>query len=311
MTLEGKSMAVYRKLLALVFIALLSAGCTALKTFPQAAHPGDTIALAVGSPDGMTRANTTATFTSDADGIPVDITANIRSIFKLYADRSSGVYEPFGAAQNLVGTSGHEPWVTIVALDLPTTGLLTGPGQISFNTTASYPSIGSHINDVPIGIEILPGVGSSSDFTYEFGVGSSATGDLTELEAQAHAIAGPAFPSPSCPCPDYGAIEVKINMPTSSGTGLTQDLVRVLVDDMTMETNSGRGVNYALTGGEDLTVMLISPTGQLKYYEARFSIVPFSTITFSGTPTVTSVRYFDIDGNETTGPVSDYVVSMQ
>ena len=41
----------------------------------------------------MKRANTSAIFTSDIDGIPVNITPNIRAIFKLYADPASKVYE--------------------------------------------------------------------------------------------------------------------------------------------------------------------------------------------------------------------------
>ncbi len=294
----------------LIFAAFLGTACTAVKTFPQAARAGDTIALAVGSPDGMTRANTTAVFTSDVDGTPIDITSNIRSIFKLYADKASSIYAKFSTTENIINTSGHEPWLTVVALDLPA-GLTTGPGQIQFNTTAPYPTIGSHINSFPIGLEILPGTGTPSDFMYELGVGSTFGGNLAQLEAQASATAGPQFPSPSCPCPSYGGIEIKIHMPTSSGASLTQDWIRVLVDDLTVQTGSGRGVNYGLNGGENLTVILTSPTGQLKYQEARLSVVLHPAVTFIGTPTVTSVRYFDINGNETTGPVADYTVSMQ
>lgn len=301
----------HRIFLSLIFIAFLGTGCTALNTFPQSARLGDTIALAVGSPDGMTRANTTATFTSDLDGIPVDITASIRSIFKLYADKASSIYEAGQPAQNIVGTSGHEPWVTIVAIDLPATGLQLGPGEVRFNTSATYPTIGSHVNDIPIALDILPGTGTVSDFTYEFGVGSSLVGNLRKLEAQPHAIVGPAYPSPSCPCPDYGAIEVKINMPNSLGTILTQELLRIVADDATISTGSGRGINYGLNGGENLTVIITSPTGQLKYYEARFSIVLDRSVKFNSTPTITTIRYFDIDGNETTGPVSDYLVALQ
>lgn len=297
-------------LIILILAGFLGTGCTALNTFPKSARSGETIALAVGSPDGMTRANTTAAFTSDADGVPVDITANIRSIFKLYADKASSVYETSSTSQNIIDTSGHEPWVTIVALDLPI-GLTTGPGKIQFNTTASYPTIGSHINNFPIGLEILPGTGTPADFVYELGIGGSSTGNLKDLEAQAHALVAPAFPSASCPCPDYGAIEIKINMPTTNDLGLPGSIFRLLVDDMTLQTQSGRSVSYALTTPDDLTVMLISPSGGLKYYEARFSIVLNTLFTFNGTPTITSIRYFDVNGNETTGPVSDYVVSLQ
>jgi len=58
-------------------------------------------------------------------------------------------------------------------------------------------------------------------------------------------------------------------------------------------------------------VIVSSMTGLLKYYEARFSVVLHSSISFSGTPTVTSIRYFDLNGNEVVGPVTDYTVAMQ
>lgn len=100
-------------------------------------------------------------------------------------------------------------------------------------------------------------------------------------------------------------------MPTSYGTTLTQDMLRVLVGDMTVQTGSGRGVSYGLSGGKDLTVIITSPSGRLKYYEARFSVVLPSFITFSGTPTINSVSYYDVNGSISTGPASDYVVALQ
>ena len=301
-------------------LGILSAGCTALNTFPNAARSGDTITLAVGSPDGMTRANTTATFAPDAnldkipDVTPVDITPSIKSIFKLYADRASSVYQFGSTTGSLTNSAGHEPWLTVVALDLVAPdlplGLPVGPGIIQFDTTATYPGIGSHINDVPISIEILPGTGSSANFDYELGIGATETGDLTALEALPRAEFGPEYPSPSCPCPSYGAIEVKVNMPTSFGPVLTSTFMRVLLDDMTPDTGSGRGMSYGLVNGQDLTVMITSLSGALKYQEARFSIVLHSVVSFSGTPTITSIRYFGLDGLELSGPVTDYTAAL-
>ena len=87
-------------------ILLLNTGCTALQSFPGAARGGDTVALAIGSPDGMDRTNTTAVYvsqsdpnyvpTSDPDYPGVGTTQHalpIRSIFKLYADKSSEQYQ--------------------------------------------------------------------------------------------------------------------------------------------------------------------------------------------------------------------------
>lgn len=288
---------------------LINIGCTALNTFPSRAVSGETIALAVGSPINMTRANTTAQF-RDINGTLNPLT--IKSIFQLYADRASPVYQKGGDTDQLIANSGHEPWVTIVAIDLPT--LTPGLGQVEFNTTATYPNIGTHINNWPIALDILPGGPNTAEsFEYEFATGLTKAGDLTLLEPLPKAVFGPSYPSPACPCPKYGAIEVKVNMPTNFGAGLNPSFMRVLVDDMTPRTGSGRGENFGLaTNGEDLTVILTSPTGELEYYEARFSIVLHTAVTFIGTPNVTSVRYFDINGNEVGGPVApDYTVAMQ
>lgn len=297
----------------ILIITILSAmyllhGCTALQPFPNVARGGDTIALAVGSPQNMTRTNTTATFTSNIDGIPIDITSNIRSIFKLYADPSSKVYEIGSTTTSLVTSSGHEPWITIVAIDLPA-GLTEGTGIIQFNTTAIYPDIGSHINDLPLSVEIVAGTGAANSFDYEFGIGSQSTGDLLALEPQPRAVFAPSQPSTACPCPDYAAIEVKATIPTSIGT-LPSAYTRVLPADLTVETGSGRSVIHS-TNGQDVTVLFLSTESKLKYYEAQFSIVLHSFMSFTGAPTINSVRYFDINGNEISGPTADYTATLQ
>jgi len=296
---------------------LLGAGCTALNPFPRAAKMGDTVALAVGSPIGMTRANTTATFTSDVPGptfgVPVDITSSIRAIFKLYADKASEVYQSGSNTGILVGSAGHEQWVTIAAIDLPITGLTVGAGNVRFNTTAVYPGVDIHINNVDIPLEILAGTGSRQSFDYQVGNFSVVDGDLGRLEARPRAVFGPAYPSAFCPCPDYGAIEVKVNMPTNFGPTIPPEFVQVIEEDLTVNTASNRNVLYGLNNGEDLTVILTSLTGKLKYYEARFSVA-LRAASFTATPTVTSVRYFDLNGVEITGPLptpgGDYGVVM-
>lgn len=295
---------------------LFGAGCTALHTFPSKAQWGDTVALAVGSPVGMTRANTTATFTSAADGIPRNITSNIRAIFKLYADKASEVYQSGSNTGTLVGSAGHEQWVTIAVIDLPAFSptLPLGPGNVRFTTTAVYPGVDIPINNVDIPLEILSGAGSRQSFDYQVGTFSVVDGDLGRLEARPRAAFGPAYPSAACPCPDYGAIEVKVSMPTNFGPALPVPFVQVLADDLMVKTESNRGMIYGLNNGQDLTVILTSMTGKLKYNEARFSVVLRTGAIFTATPTVTSVRYFDLNGVEIAGPVpaptGDYDVTM-
>ncbi|MDH5570652.1 MAG: hypothetical protein OEY89_02740 [Gammaproteobacteria bacterium] len=284
---------------------LIASGCTALQPFPNVARSGDTVALAIGSPDDMSRANTTATFTSDVDGVPIDITSNIRSIFKLFADPASRIYNPNNITATLVESSKHTPWITIAVIDLPL-GLQVGAGNIEFNTSAVYPDIGSHINDLQLPIEIIAGTGSSNSFDYELGKGASVSGSLTQLEPQARAVFGPTIPSAACPCPTYAAIEVKVAIPTLEGTIPAE--VRVIPDDLTMLTQSSRNMLHGVSSdGQELTVSFLSPTGSLEYYEAQFSVVQKMT----GTPTINSIKYFDLNGNEVTGPVSDYTVVLR
>lgn len=299
---------------AIIFSVALS-GCIALKTFPQAARAGDTVSLAVGSADGMTRANTTATFVSDsAPNTPINLTPGIRGIFRLYADKASGMFSD-SAISYVVDTSGHEPWVTVMVVDLPP-GLPTGTGKVHITTTAAFPTIDSSINDVPINLEILPGTGAPSNLPYEFGVGSSRNGDLTQLETAPHALVMPVFPQ-STAWPTYGAIELKLHVPTTAGTALGAPFLRVLVDDMgAASTSSSLNAVFRHDSNQNLTLMLLSPTGKLRYYEARFSIVPLNnqtqSISFTTIPVITSVRYFDINGNQVAGPlVSDYVVQLR
>ena len=315
-------MSTLRKVVYLFVVgAIFLGGCTAYKTFPNAARAGDTITLAVGSPDGMTRGNTTATFISEADPEnQIDVTPNIRAIFKLYADQASLIYEtPALFTEQIVMTSGHAPSVTVVVIDLPT-GLPTGPARIEFSTTATYPTIGSHINDLstnaqplvaaghvdpPIALNILPGTGTSTEFPYEFGMGWFMIGDLTWLEAQPHAQVSPPFQGGNpAGWPEYGAVEVKMNLETD--LPLTDSLFRVVADEMSFYTNSQRSVVSDLNGNE-LTVMFISPKGKLHYYEPRFAVVLDSSVNFSQVPfpaTMSSVQYYDVDGNVATGPLA-------
>ncbi len=298
---------------SIIFIAL--SGCTALNTFPQAARSGDTVALAVGSADGMTRANTTAYFVSNSNSTQYDLTPTIRGIFNLYADKTSSVYNLGSDAVHVVNTSGHEQWITIMALDLPQ-GLPIGPGSVHITTTATYPTIGSHINNKPINLEILPGTGTSDNLSYEFGLGASMTGDLTQLEAVPHAQIIPAFPL-STTWPTYGAIEMKLHVPTSAGTSLQPPALRVLPDDLSIATWSNLNTIYHHDSNQDLTIMLMSPTGKLQYYESRFAIAlrfdpNDASFNFVGTPVISSVNYYDVNGNTVAGPpISDFSVQMR
>jgi hypothetical protein len=126
----------------------------------------------------------------------------------------------------------------------------------------------------------------------------------------------PVFPQ-STAWPTYGAIELKLHVPTTAGTALGVPFLRVLVDDMSASsTSSSLNVVFRHDSNQDLTLMLLSPIGKLRYYESRFSIVLLNnsttSISFTAIPVITSVRYFDINGNQVAGPlISDYVVQLR
>ncbi len=314
-------------LFLLVIPTLLAGGCTAFNTYPQSARAGDTITLAVGSPDDMTRTNTTATFTSEADPLnPIDLTSNIRAVFKLYADKASPVYEDY-VIKEIVRRSGHAPWVTMVMIDLPPS-LPEGLARIELNTPASYPASGSHINDLsttsqrivddglidpPIALEILPGSGAPADFPLEIAHGGLFIGDLTLLEPQLHAQISPPFEEGNpLGWPKYGAVELTLTLDTD--TPLSDTLYRLVPDDMSIATNSQYSLVSTLDGDE-LTVIFLSPKGVLQYFEPRFAVVLDSDVHFSTVTepvSLSSVRYYDMDGNPLTGPsVFDYLVEIR
>jgi hypothetical protein len=319
----------------LCVLQLLNVGCTALQSFPNAARAGDTVALAIGSPDGMDKTNTTAVYVSQSDpnyvpisdpsypGSAIQHPLGIRSIFKLYADKASEQYQLNNLNTNIVSTSGHEAWVTIAAIDLPTT-LPTGFGEVLFSSpTSTYPTVGSHIDNVPVSLEVLPAAGSGTPdnyaaiFPYELGVGASSTGDLSTLEPQEHSVIFPEFQGTPGPYgTTYGAIELEIDLKTSRGTSLPQRAMRALVDDMTPKTGSSRSVSYSLKSngvdGSTLKVLIISPEGKLTYYEPRITIVLNPPITFTSTPTINTVNYYNVDGGPATGPaIAQYNVELR
>jgi hypothetical protein len=68
-------------------------------------------------------------------------------------------------------------------------------------------------------------------------------------------------------------------------------------------------MTYTVKNGQDLTVMILSHAGNLKYYEARMNVVLPAGATFTAPPQITSVSYYDIDGNPAAGPaIIDYTV---
>ena len=308
-------------------LSLLFGGCTALNTFPVAARPGETVALAVGSADNLTIENlNSVTFLSEAaPASPLDITSNVRSIFKLYADKASTVYEnPGVGTSQLIRTSLHEPWLTVMAIDMPEElapglPLPTGPGTITINTNSNvtYPTIGYHINDAePIAIEVLPEVtptdGVASIFEYEFGKGGlTQLGDLSLLEARPHALVSSQYKDDPFGLSSYAAVEMKVDFTGTTSTPINDSNVKVIVDDMTTYSESNRQVITSVNN-EVLTVILMSMNEKIKPYEMRFAVALNSDNSFTGpAPEILNTSFYDLNGTEDTTEATSYSVELR
>jgi hypothetical protein len=330
-------------------LVLLHGGCTSLQTFPVAARAGDTVSVALGSYDNMTKNNITVEFVPDG-ALPGSGTAlTPRAVFRLYADQTSTAYQnPTFLLGALPGKSGHAPWLNVLAVDLPSS-LNTGSTPIDgylyidrlggAGTPPVYPGHGTDLPDfwddpsdpstaegkIKIALTVLPtglastGTGTSSPFGYELGGGYNSSGVLTPgsavngsigtLQPVEHCVVAPPFdgdPSSTYPDATYAAVEIVLTLAAEnySGTPVPLDptthatTVRVVADDMEAYTLSHRSVTYGLTGTNELTVMMISPEGKLKYFEPRFSVLfnPLASLTWTDVPTVSSVTYYDIAG---------------
>lgn len=304
---------------------LLIQGCTALNTFPTAARPGETVALALGSPDNLTMDNiNSVTFVSDAaPSSPLDITPSVRSVFKLYADKASSVYESPGPGTNqIIRTSLHEPWLSVMAIDMPeelTPGvpLPTGPGTITINTTpdVTYPTIVNHINARTIRLEILPETtptdGSASTFEYEFGTCCTQLGNLSLLEPRPHALVKSQYSEDPFTLGSYAAVEMKVDFTGTTSLPITDSNIKVVVDDMTAYSSSNRQVITSVKN-EVLTVIMISLSERIKPYEMRFAVVLNSGNSFTGpVPGITSTAFYDINGVQNTAEATTFNVELR
>jgi hypothetical protein len=212
---------------------LMQAGCTSLQTFPVAARAGDTVSLAVGSYDNMTKDNITVEFLPDGV-LPGNGTAlTPRAVFRLYADQTSIAYQnPTYLLGGVSGKSGHAPWLNVLVIDLPSSlNTTTTPinGQIYVNrlggtgTPPVYPGHGTDLqdfwddpaisssaeNNIKIALTVLPtglastGTGASDLFRYELGggydggglltPGSAVNGSLGTLSPVEHCVVAPPF----------------------------------------------------------------------------------------------------------------------
>jgi len=289
------------------FSLLFLQGCVSLQSFSTAARAGDTITLAVGSAEGMTKGNTTLTYTPDSTGVPIQLpSGSLRAIVPLYPDKRTNAWS-FSAATSIDEFAGHGGWLTVLVVDLPPSlSEYVGSGILNVETLATYSAFASNVNDENITLEILPGSGSPATFNYKGFSGATPTnGFLADVEVLPHYLLKadfvpvPLFSSPAWPA--YGAIEIKVTGDITGAEGNIYTAMRVMLDDMEDNITSHTHMDW-VRNGDTTTIYLVSPLGLVNYYQARVSILFNSPLVdYSSLPLITA-RYFDVNGLEVDGP---------
>lgn len=276
----------------LVLISFVLQGCVATQSFPTVARSGDTITLAVGSPDGMTKSNTTAQFVSDVDASVTPL--SIRSIIRLRPDNTSNLALFDGIVNAQDYYTGHSQWLTVMVIDLPE-GLTIGAGHIDINSSASYGTLPLGINDIPVSLEIIPGIGSANEFTYNNNFGGVGPGNLASLESLPQAVLRPPHLTSSLL---LAAAEIKVHVPLGS---IPDRAIRVVADDFYTKNHQGQVQMNWSRDGDEFTVNFISPAAMMEPKQLRFSIVlrPGNTFLTSPAPSVVSTKLYDVNGYPT------------
>jgi len=208
------------------------------------------------------------------------------------------------------GASGHGSWLIVMVLDLPTT-LPTGTGHFSISAApeVKYPLYSQRFTAIDIGMEILAGTGSSNTFEYlpfEWNT-VPIPSDLTLFESRPKVLIKPNVP-PGGGGVGYGAIEIKVRARAETVDGSLVDIsyIRVIADDQSTRLISQSHLSWSRQGDEVYIVNIVAPKN-MTFYEGRFEIVlregPVSLepTAFVGTPTIESIKYFDLDGNVVAG----------
>ncbi len=299
--------------LLFVLLGSVLGGCVGTSAFSNSARGGDTVTLALGSPDGMDKATTTVAYFPDSDPVnPIDLTSNVTGLFKLYPDPASYTWLQSNATA-IAGRSGHGPWLVVMSIDLPT-GLPVGTGSVRVtpNAETTYPRFVSPVNLTDIALEILPGTGSPHPFEYVGFSGSLANASLARLQPRKQVIVKPpVLAEGSQNAESYGAVEIVLNIQLTSddGSPIVDEGIAVYVDPQPSHVNSQLQMFWS-RNGDVYTIRLVSPKG-LYQHEIRTSIspkFPSYLYTITGTPSLQSITYYDLNGNLTTGGIPNIVV---
>jgi hypothetical protein len=278
-------------MLVLFSVVLGLNGCAGNKAFTTAARAGDTVALAVGWNQNITRANLSATITP-AVGSPVVYNPgdpNIRAVFNMYPDPVSRLVvgtetnqglgynaNVHGASLNSLVTGEDKDWSqSMVLLNLPA-GLATGTATIALSANAT--PVSTHQ------VQILSGVGSANLF-------EGPTGNLTAEQLATLERAGGSVVTFSGPTVPHSIYLELIRTPTVGVPWVANprgDLKNIAW------TDTGSMIKVIITpiGGQSLSQMM------------HFKFFVSGGVAGLGTGTL---KAYDVNGN----PVSGVAASVQ
>lgn len=313
------------KLMRCIFILLTIqlASCVAVQPFPYAVRAGDTITLAIGTLDNVTRSNITVTYIPDSD-TAVDVTSGIRSVFNIYPDKKSKAYWFIGeeSMTQVEAIAFHAAWQTVIAIDLPAT-LPTGTGRFRVNMGPDviYPLTLQKVDAINIYAEILETAGAPHVFEFRKFTFNTQTGvgNLESLELLKQVVVSGA-PTSGAATP-VAAAEYELNVPMidSVFTDISDQVldtdIAVLMDEQVGYVKNQTSLNWSRTGSS-FKVIATSLTGTQPAESIRFSIIlsNFSKANTNGWTlgdgaSLASIKYFDENGVEITAPTP--IVTVQ
>lgn len=312
------------RLAVLALCCVLLQACVAVQSFPTAARAGDTITLALGSVDGLNKSNLTVHYTPLATGVSIDLTPNIRSVFKVYPDKTSRVWLDTDDSANILNVfTGHGAWLNVAVLDLPAT-LPAGAGyfQVDFDESVVVPNTFAvqSAESVSIFVDILPvaaGAGLPSGFDYHSVPGVIDSGDLSRLGSLDHVVLRPKSALGYTSQIKPAAAEYRIRLPVIGDPMAIEDSsVHVIWDDKPGEFNKQIQLSWHRQGDELTVNVLVLVDSGISADWHRFSVVVLdaagaNAINPDGVPQLLSYRYFDFNGSEMTPSYEPEVVLMK
>jgi len=276
-------------------------GCAGLKSFPNSARAGETVALGLGWQKNFARSNTTVTITPSS-GSPITYLPNdpaVRAIINLYPDPVSwmvvGTETTFNDAgqqqqfnnkyqnaynygsliESIFTNNDKDWWQTTAFVDLPST-LSTGTATIVFTNTSG--------NSKSSTVEIITGAGSTDVFDAEI------NRSLTPKQ--------------------LGALERSTNYEVSFTSSTIPHAIEVQMTHSADYANGGTGVVYVANPRGDIKNVTWSDTGtQLKVILLPTDLTVLTNMNdfkFYVTGGITGLNYqnikaFDINGNSLAG----------